>query len=105
MSCLRPLLRLLSALPVLAAAVLAHAQTLPDSVTAALREAGIPLTHVAVVVQALDAAAPLLSHNAEAALNPASVMKLVTSFAALERLGPGYVWTTRVWAEIGRAHV
>lgn len=98
MSCLRPLLRLLSALPVLAAAVLAHAQTLPDSVTAALREAGIPLTHVAVVVQALDAAAPLLSYNAEAALNPASVMKLVTSFAALERLGPGYVWTTRVWA-------
>jgi D-alanyl-D-alanine carboxypeptidase/D-alanyl-D-alanine-endopeptidase (penicillin-binding protein 4) len=79
-------------------AVPAHAAGLPAVFTAALKQAGIPLDHVAVVVQPLDAAAPVLSHNAEAALNPASVMKLVTSFAALNQLGPGYVWTTDVWA-------
>ena len=67
--------------------------------SAALKQAGIPLDHVAVVVQPLDADAPLLSHNADAAINPASVMKLVTSFAALNQLGPGYVWTTDVWAD------
>jgi len=79
--------------------VSAPAAGLPAAFTAALKEAGIPLDHVAVVVQPLDAAAPVLSHNAEAALNPASVMKLVTSFAALNQLGPGYVWTTDVWTD------
>ncbi|MHB0972988.1 MAG: D-alanyl-D-alanine carboxypeptidase/D-alanyl-D-alanine endopeptidase [Thiobacillus sp.] len=77
----------------------AHATALPDTFTAALKRAGIPLDHVAVVVQPLDAAVPLLSHNAGAAMNPASVMKLVTSFAALDLLGPGYVWTTDIWAD------
>jgi D-alanyl-D-alanine carboxypeptidase/D-alanyl-D-alanine-endopeptidase (penicillin-binding protein 4) len=76
----------------------ARAAALPASFTAALAQAGIPLSHVAVLVQPLDAAAPVLSHNAEAALNPASVMKLVTSFVALNQLGPNYVWTTDVWA-------
>ena len=77
----------------------AHAIGLPAAFTDALKQAGIPLDHVAVVVQPLDAAAPVLSHNAEAALNPASVMKLATSFAALNQLGPGYAWSTDVWAD------
>ena len=64
-----------------------------------LKKAGIPLDHVAVVVQPLDTDKPLISHNADAALNPASVMKLVTNFAALNQLGPNYVWKTDVWAE------
>jgi D-alanyl-D-alanine carboxypeptidase/D-alanyl-D-alanine-endopeptidase (penicillin-binding protein 4) len=79
--------------------VSAGAAGLPAAFTAALKQADIPLDHVAVVVQPLDAAMPALSHNAEAALNPASVMKLVTSFAALNLLGPDYVWTTDVWAD------
>jgi len=79
-------------------AIPARAAELPAAFTLALRQAGIPLDHVAVRVQLLDAAEPMLSHNAEAALNPASVMKLVTSFAALNQLGPGYAWTTDVWA-------
>ncbi|PKO73211.1 MAG: D-alanyl-D-alanine carboxypeptidase/D-alanyl-D-alanine-endopeptidase, partial [Betaproteobacteria bacterium HGW-Betaproteobacteria-17] len=90
--------RFLAGLLLAGLAVSAHAAGLPAVFTAALKQAGIPLDHVAVVVQPLDAAAPLLHHNAEAALNPASVMKLVTSFAALNQLGPGYVWTTDVWA-------
>ena len=77
----------------------AHAVGLPAAFTDALKQAGIPLDHVAVVVQPLDAATPVLSHNAEAALNPASVMKLATSFAALNQLGPGYAWSTDVWAD------
>jgi D-alanyl-D-alanine carboxypeptidase/D-alanyl-D-alanine-endopeptidase (penicillin-binding protein 4) len=78
--------------------VSARAAELPAAFTDALKQAGIPLDHVAVVVQPLDEKAPLLSHNAEAALNPASVMKLVTSFAALHQLGPGYAWKTELWA-------
>jgi D-alanyl-D-alanine carboxypeptidase/D-alanyl-D-alanine-endopeptidase (penicillin-binding protein 4) len=79
--------------------VSARAAGLPPAFTAALKEAGIPLSHVAVVVQPLAAAKPVLSLNAGAALNPASVMKLVTSFAALSQLGPGYTWKTDVWAD------
>lgn len=85
----------------LIAGLLVHARAadLPAAFAAALTQAGIPLDHVAVVVQPLDAAQPVLSHNAEAAMNPASVMKLVTSFAALNQLGPGYAWSTEVWAD------
>lgn len=77
----------------------ACATALPASFAAALDEAGIPLAHVAVMVQPLEGTAPVLRHNAEAAFNPASAMKLVTSFAALELLGPDYAWTTDVWAD------
>lgn len=91
--------RFLSGLLFAGLSVAAHAESLPSAFTTALQQAGIPLDHVAVVVQPLDADEPLISHNADAALNPASVMKLVTSFAALNQLGPDYVWKTDVWAE------
>ena len=32
-------------------------------------------------------------------MNPASVMKLVTTLAALEMLGPAYTWTTKAYAQ------
>jgi D-alanyl-D-alanine carboxypeptidase len=64
------------------------ALALPEAFSAALKQVGIPPERVAVVIQPVDALAPLLAHNADSALNPASVMKLVTSFAALEQLAP-----------------
>ncbi len=91
--------RLTLALLLAGLAVAARASELPAAFTAALKRAGIPPGHVAVVVQALDAPQPELSHNADAAMNPASVMKLVTSFAALQQLGPRYNWATEIWAD------
>ena len=78
------------------AAAAVHAAALPPAFVAALQRADIPLDHVAVVVQPLDADTPWLTHQADAALNPASVMKLVTTFAALAQLGPAFTWTTEV---------
>ena len=75
---------------------LAGAAGLPESVRHALREARIPLENVAIWVQPVDAKRPILTLNADRPLHPASVMKLVTAFAAFERLGPTYTWTTRV---------
>lgn len=91
--------RFLAGLLLAGLVVSARAAGFPVAFTEALKQVGIPLGRVAVVVQPLDAPAPVLSHNAEAALNPASVMKLVTSFAALDQLGPDYAWTTDVWAD------
>lgn len=75
-----------------------YAGALPADVTKALRDAGIPLHAVSFVVQPVDATKPVLTHNSDLALNPASVMKVLTSLVALEKLGPAFTWQTRVWA-------
>ena len=83
-----------------ATALLAHAQsTLPESVQRALAAAKIPSTGVAVVVQEVGVHHEILRANAAAPMNPASVMKLVTTYAALEQLGPAYRWRTEAYAD------
>jgi len=77
---------------------LAFAQ-LPPPVAKALLTAGISTSQLAVVVQPVDAPRPLLEHNADQVMNPASVMKLLTTYAALDLLGPAHTWTTSVLAE------
>lgn len=76
----------------------AHANGLPDSVSLALQKVGIPRDAVSVVIQPTGSGVPLLSLNAEQPMNPASTMKLVTTYAALESLGPAYTWKTALWA-------
>jgi D-alanyl-D-alanine carboxypeptidase/D-alanyl-D-alanine-endopeptidase (penicillin-binding protein 4) len=70
--------------------------SLPPAVKAELEYARIPVDAVAIWVQPVDAKQPVLSFNAERPMNPASVMKVVTTFAALEVLGPERTWTTRI---------
>jgi D-alanyl-D-alanine carboxypeptidase/D-alanyl-D-alanine-endopeptidase (penicillin-binding protein 4) len=72
---------------------------LPPTVLQALKAAQIPAVNVAVVVHPVDAGAPLVAHNARQAMNPASVMKLITTYAALDLLGPAYTWKTTAWTE------
>ncbi len=77
----------------------AYGAPLPPAVGNALREAGIAPQDIAIVVRGVDAGAPLLSHNARRAMNPASTMKLVTTYAGLELLGPAYRWKTEALSE------
>ena len=72
---------------------------MPKDVTNALRTAGVPLSSVSVVVQDVGASRPALTMNAHQPVNPASVMKLVTTYAALELLGPAYRWKTEAWLD------
>jgi D-alanyl-D-alanine carboxypeptidase/D-alanyl-D-alanine-endopeptidase (penicillin-binding protein 4) len=76
----------------------AHAE-LPVTVVSALNAAGIPTKNVAVYVQAVEGNDAIVSHNADKSMNPASVMKLVTTNAALDLLSPTYRWKTEVYRD------
>ncbi len=70
---------------------------LPATVQSALAQANIPSDAVGLVVAEAGAAQTvLLSHRAQQQFNPASVMKLVTTAAALDLLGPSFSWRTPV---------
>ena len=70
---------------------------LPAPVARALEAAGIPDSDVALLVQPLDDASPIVAHGGERALNPASTIKLLTTLAALDTLGPAHSFKTRVY--------
>lgn len=70
----------------------ASADELPVNAARLLKQAGVPQESVAVVAQRLDMPAPVLAINADKPMNPASVMKLLTTYAALEQLGINYRW-------------
>ncbi len=72
---------------------------LPPPVAAALKAVAIPQAAVALHIQEAGGTTPLASFNAAQAMNPASVMKLVTTYAALEKLGPAYTWKTAARTE------
>jgi D-alanyl-D-alanine carboxypeptidase/D-alanyl-D-alanine-endopeptidase (penicillin-binding protein 4) len=92
--------RAAGALLLAAAGVQAAAQVLPPAVQQALERAGVPPAALAVVVaDAVPGGKTYLAHRAEAPMNPASVMKLVTTAAALDWLGPAYTWRTAVYTD------
>ena len=82
----------------LAASPAAQAAALPDPLEKALARAGIPESAAAFYVHEIGAARPVLAAGAGRALNPASTIKLLTTYAALELLGPAYTWKTEAYA-------
>ena len=76
----------------------AQATRLPGPVARALAQAAIPGASVAVYVHQIGAERPAVAFGAERALNPASTMKLVTTYAGLDLLGPAFVWNTEAYA-------
>ncbi len=91
--------KLFTTLALASLATSALADGLPPSVLKALKAAQIPAGNVAVVVQPVDVSAPLVAHNGGQAMNPASVMKLLTTYAALDLLGPAHTWKTTAWID------
>lgn len=77
---------------------LLHAQTiLPPTVVSALAIRDIPQETVSVYVEDLDTRKVLLDFNSDAPRNPASTIKLLTTLAALDTLGPAYKWKTEIY--------
>jgi D-alanyl-D-alanine carboxypeptidase/D-alanyl-D-alanine-endopeptidase (penicillin-binding protein 4) len=76
-----------------------RAGVLPESVVKILNAAGVPEDSLSVYIRDVTQVQPLVSLNADVPRNPASVMKLVTTAAALHLLGPGFTWETHAYAD------
>ncbi|MCU0764145.1 MAG: D-alanyl-D-alanine carboxypeptidase/D-alanyl-D-alanine-endopeptidase [Hydrogenophaga sp.] len=73
---------------------------LPSVVNAALERAGVPAGAFSALVVSTDPAGhERLRHRAGASMNPASVMKLVTTYAAIDLLGPDFTWNTGFYTD------
>src|SRR5690606_37389164 len=93
------LIRTLVAVIAFCAAVIVRAEGLPPSVERILSGHDISPEHVSIVVRELGAESPALEHRPDTPRNPASVMKVVTTWAGLELLGPAYTWRTEVYVD------
>lgn len=72
---------------------------LPKALTELFTQAGINTDDVALWVSPVGKTAPLLALNEKKAMKPASVVKVVSTVAALDLLGPDYRWKTRWLAD------
>jgi D-alanyl-D-alanine carboxypeptidase/D-alanyl-D-alanine-endopeptidase (penicillin-binding protein 4) len=82
----------------LLAATVGAAGTLPELVRDVASEHSVPDAAISVWVQGVQSDRALLAQQAKVARNPASTIKLLTTFAALETLGPSYAWRTEAYA-------
>src|SRR5271154_7005888 len=55
----------------------------------------LPVSAVSFAIVDLDSGRVLFSLNGDTSRSPASTIKLVTTFASLDVLGPAYVWHSR----------
>lgn len=72
---------------------------LPLPIAEALARVNIPAEAIGLWVQPGGQTAPSRVHQEQRAFNPASVMKLVTTLAALDRFGPAHTFQTEVLAD------
>jgi D-alanyl-D-alanine carboxypeptidase/D-alanyl-D-alanine-endopeptidase (penicillin-binding protein 4) len=74
----------------------AQADAVPAEVADAFAREKIGLDAVSIVVQEVGSGGSAIALNPRRSMNPASVAKLFTTFAALEELGPAFTWRTPV---------
>ena len=77
----------------------AASAALPAKVEQALKANKISNNSLSVMTVPLGGQAGGLQFNADISVNPASTMKLVTTYAALELLGPNHQWKTEFYAD------
>ena len=68
--------------------------TLPKAVVNILNKHKLPKSSMSVYIKEIGKKTPLINYQSDTSRNPASVMKLITTLAALDILGPAYHWET-----------
>ena len=69
---------------------------LPATVTKILAKHKVPKDSMSLYILEFDSNDPLVALNIDTPRNPASVIKLLTTYAGLDILGPNYTWETHV---------
>jgi serine-type D-Ala-D-Ala carboxypeptidase/endopeptidase (penicillin-binding protein 4) len=77
----------------------ARGDGLPDRPQAVVKQQLVPDEAVTVVVRDAVSGESLIEMNPATPRIPASVMKILPTFAALDILGPAYTWKTRAYAD------
>ena len=70
----------------------------PDSLQRLLSAQSLPQSAIGIWVQRAGETTPLARLNDEQMLNPASTIKLATTLASLNALGPDYTWKTEFYS-------
>jgi serine-type D-Ala-D-Ala carboxypeptidase/endopeptidase (penicillin-binding protein 4) len=73
------------------------AAPVPAVIEQTMTAQGLPASAVSFVVLDADSGRVIMSQNPTAPRSPASTIKTVTTFAALDLLGPTFTWQTRAW--------
>lgn len=74
-----------------------EAAPLPPTLVRAMKQAGIPERNVSIHVRDASSDRAVIDLNADWPRSPASTIKVLTTFIALDMLGPSYTWKTRVY--------
>lgn len=74
-----------------------EAHELPEELKKYMQKKKIDPEGVSIFVRDVNADVPLLSYNADELRNPASTMKILTTWSALKVLGPAWSWDTEAW--------
>jgi len=90
--------RVFAALLICVSSLASAASGLPDSLERVLKNRGLGTQGLSIYVREVGASTPLIAFAADEPRHPASVIKVLTTLAALEELGPAYQWRTEVWA-------
>lgn len=78
---------------------LARDSQLPPAVLRVMNRVGIPAKNVSIYVRDANTNEVVLSVNDDQPRSPASVIKVLTTYAALDSLGPSYTWKTRAYLD------
>jgi serine-type D-Ala-D-Ala carboxypeptidase/endopeptidase (penicillin-binding protein 4) len=73
----------------------------PAGLTQVIAAQRLPSSAVSFVIVEADSGHVVLSQNPDTPRSPASTIKTVTTFAALDMLGPAFIWQTRAWIHDG----
>ncbi len=74
--------------------------SLPPQIVRALDVAHLPLSAASFLVVDVDTGHVALSENPDTLRSPGSTIKLLTTYAILDTLGPAYTWHTRALASV-----
>jgi serine-type D-Ala-D-Ala carboxypeptidase/endopeptidase (penicillin-binding protein 4) len=83
----------------------AAAGGVPAAITQLMATQRLPSGAVSFIIADADTGRAVMSHNPDTPRSPASTVKTITTFAALDILGPAFVWQTRAWLQDGNLYL